>query len=132
MKGFKVFINTHKNINYKLCGEPAELKENEASVTLTLTEDMACDDYKLVHGGFIFGLADYAAMLSINHPNVVLGKSEITFLSPSKVGDTLIANATVIEANGKKNIVSCSVFNGKKKCAEGQFTCFITDKHILE
>lgn len=32
---------------------------------------MAADEYRLVHGGFIFGLADYAVMLAINEPTVV-------------------------------------------------------------
>jgi len=63
---------THLKINPALWGTPIELKEGFASVRLTVSEDMAADEYGLVHGGTIFGLADYAAMLAVNHPNVVL------------------------------------------------------------
>ena len=41
--------------------------------------------------GFIFGAADYAAMLAVNQPNVVLGAAETHFLKPSRVGDVLLA-----------------------------------------
>jgi len=49
---------------------------------------MVVDDHKLVHGGFIFGAADYAAMAAVNDPNVVLGSAEVSFLKPSKSGDS--------------------------------------------
>jgi acyl-coenzyme A thioesterase PaaI-like protein len=43
---------------------------------------MAADQRGLVHGGFTFGLADYAAMVAVNDPNVVLGAAEVRFLAP--------------------------------------------------
>jgi acyl-coenzyme A thioesterase PaaI-like protein len=48
---------------------------------------MAVDDRGLVHGGFVFGLADHAAMLAVNDPNVVLGAASTRFLKPVRVGE---------------------------------------------
>ncbi len=66
-------INTHEKINQSLCGKPVELTPGHSIVELETTPDMEADGSGLVHGGFIFGLADYAAMIAINHPFVVLG-----------------------------------------------------------
>ena len=47
---------------------------------------MAADGRGLVHGGFTFGLADFAAMCAVNDPNVVLGAATCKFLAPVQVG----------------------------------------------
>src|SRR3990170_3485018 len=75
-------VKTHKLANSSLLGKPVEVVDGEAIVELRATDDMAVDEKGLIHGGFTFGLADYAAMLAVNHPNVVLGASDVRFLSP--------------------------------------------------
>jgi uncharacterized protein (TIGR00369 family) len=92
---------------------------------------MAVDDFGLVHGGFIFGLADYAAMIAVNHPNVVLGAADVKFLKPVKIEETVIAEATVQERSGKKHIVSVTVKKGEETVFEGTFTCFVLKEHVL-
>ena len=62
---------------------------------MTTTNAMAADDIGLVHGGFIFGMADYAAMLAVNDPNVVLGAADVKFLKPVSVQETVVAEARV-------------------------------------
>lgn len=47
-----------------------------------------------------FGLADYAAMLAVNEPTVVLGKAEVRFLKPVKVGERLLARTRILENSG--------------------------------
>ncbi|HSF38746.1 MAG TPA: hotdog domain-containing protein, partial [Thermoanaerobaculia bacterium] len=79
---------THLAIDRRLVGEPVELGPGTASVALVTVPEMAADERGLVHGGFVFGLADYAAMLAVNHPNVVLGSAETRFLKPVTVGET--------------------------------------------
>ena len=92
---------------------------------------MAADDTGLVHGGFVFGLADYAAMLAVNHPNVVLGSADVKFLKPVRVGDILLATATIKSVKGKKQTVDVTVKNGNTGVLSGNFTCFILDAHVL-
>ena len=69
--------NTHLQINKDLCGTPIKIEEGYCLVRLKATESMKVDNRGLIHGGFIFGVADYAAMLAVNHPNVVLGSAEV-------------------------------------------------------
>ena len=93
---------------------------------------MVVDDTGLVHGGFIFSLADYCAMLTINHPNVVLGKAEVQFLKPVVLNDILIANGTVINSKGKKSEVKVEVLRNGDLVFEGIFTCLIPEVHVLK
>ncbi|NVM35721.1 MAG: PaaI family thioesterase [Candidatus Lokiarchaeota archaeon] len=123
--------NTHKKINEQLCGVPIELRNNYAKISLKTTSDMVVDDSNLIHGGFIFSLADYSAMLAINHPNLVLGGAEIKFIRPVIAGDIIIAEGELIEIEGKKHIVKVHVYNNEEKVCEGKFFCFIPEKHVL-
>ena len=70
-----------------------ETAAGTARVGLTTLPEMAVDAAGLVHGGFVFGLADHAAMLAVNDPYVVLGSAAVRFLRPVRVGERLIAEA---------------------------------------
>lgn len=126
--------NTHLLASKKLIGSIISLKDDCATVKLVITKDMIVDTYNLSHGSFVFGLADYAAMLAINKPTVVLGKATTKFLKPVVLNDEVTAVATVTEnLNGKKVIVTVDVKNQKNDLVfEGEFVCFILEKHILE
>ena len=124
-------IITHLKINQELCGKPLEIKEGYSRVELLTLESMAADKTGLVHGGFIFGQADYAAMIAVNHPNVVLGGADVKFLKPVKAGERVVAQATVIAVEGKKNTVEVVVTRGEEKVFTGNFTCFVLGKHVL-
>lgn len=125
-------IQTHQGINPKLCGTPTNIAADFARVELRATADMAVDASGLTHGGFIFGVADHAAMLAVNHPNVVLAGSEVRFLKPVKTGETIIAEARIIDTDGKKRTVTTEVFRNSEKVFTGRFDCFVPDKHVLE
>lgn len=99
---------------------------------LTTVPEMAADERGLVHGGFIFGLADYAAMLAVNHPNVVLGAAELRFLKPVVVGDALVASARRSGEDGKKLRVEAEVRRDGAVVFTGTFTCFTPKRHVLE
>ncbi len=124
-------INTHKKIDHSLCGQPLEVGKGYSRVELTPAENMRADDSGLIHGGFIFGLADYAAMIAVNHPNVVLGSADVKFLQPVKADETVIAEARVSEQTGKKQIVAVTVVRSGEPVFEGTFTCFVLERHVL-
>ncbi|ASJ00825.1 PaaI family thioesterase [Thermococcus gorgonarius] len=124
---------THRLTSERLVGKPLKIEPGRAEVELITTEEMAVDEYGLVHGGFTFGLADYAAMLAVNEPTVVLGKAEVRFLKPVKVGEKLRAEAKIEEDLGRKRIVRAEVFNERgEKVFEGTFHCYVLEKHVLE
>ncbi len=124
--------NTHQKINSSLSGVPVEITSVGSKVSLLTTEDMAADEMGLIHGGFVFSLADYAAMIAVNQPNVVLGKANAMFLKPVKVGEQLMAIAEIQPEEGKKKPVNVKVLRGDDIVFKGEFICFVTNKHVLE
>ncbi|MEM8929978.1 MAG: PaaI family thioesterase [Acidobacteriota bacterium] len=131
-------IQTHLAIDRELSGEPIELTEGRAVVRLQTTRAMSADGHGLVHGGFVFSLADHAAMLAVNQPTVVLGAASTRFLAPTRVGEILWAEAVVERAEGKKHDVRVEVRPGTVDGADGEptfsgsFTCFVPSRHVLE
>ena len=126
---------THLAIDRRLVGEPLELGAGTARAALTLLPEMAADDRGLVHGGFAFGLADYAAMLAVNHPLVVLASSSMKFLAPTRVGERLVAEARVVEETGRKRRVEVEVRRGEEELevvASGEFLAVVPDRHVLD
>lgn len=123
---------THLNINENLIGTILRLSKDHSIIELKTTPEMVVDDRGLIHGGFIFGLADYAAMVAINHPNVVLGGAIVKFLKPCKQGELLKAEAVIIETGNRKQVVYVEVFNESEIIFEGNFDCYILNKHVLE
>jgi len=127
-----VDIRTHLAIDQALCGKPLFIEDGESQVTFTTLPEMAADKSGLVHGGFVFGLADYAAMVAVNHPNVVLGSADVKFLKPVQVGDTLEARASVQKVDGNKQMVDVVIKQRDKKVFTGRFTCFVLETHVLD
>ncbi len=124
--------HTHLTIDRSLCGEPLELSPGRARVALVTRGEMAADERGLVHGGFVFGLADYAAMLAVDHPNVVLGAAEVRFLAPCVVGERLVAEARLDGEEGSKKRVSVEVRRDATVLLRGLFTCFVLLTHVLD
>jgi uncharacterized protein (TIGR00369 family) len=124
-------IMTHEQIDTKLCGIPVIVEQGFSQVKMNAEETMAVDPSGLIHGGFIFGLADHAAMIAVNHPNVVLGSADVKFLKPVKTGEKVVATATVNLKDGKKQNVSVTVSRGNDPVFQGEFTCFVLNEHVL-
>ena len=124
-------IKTHKKIDQSLSGVPVEVSSGRAVVKLKTDERMVADEYGLIHGGFIFSLADYASMLAVNEETVVLAKAEVKFVRPVRLGDELLAEAQVKGIEGKKRIVSVEVKRGDEVVFLGEFLCVVPEKHVL-
>jgi acyl-coenzyme A thioesterase PaaI-like protein len=123
---------THEKIARHLCGQPVELGSGQARVVLDTVAEMAADERGLVHGGFTFGLADYAAMLAVNEPTVVLASAQTKFLGPVVVGDHLEARATVARTEGRRRWVTVVVQRAGAPVFEGEFMAVVPDRHILD
>lgn len=123
---------THLGIDRRLVGVCHDLGEGTARVVLDTLPEMAADDRGLVHGGFVFGLADYAAMLAVNDPNVVLGSASVRFTRPVVVGEQLTAEAWVEESEGRKRRVEVEVLRDGEVVLSGELVCFVLDRHVLD
>ncbi len=128
----QVMINTHEKINQNLCGEIIKMEEGYVELSLETNLDMLADDIGLIHGGFIFSSADYAAMLAVNERNVVLVASDCQFLSPVKLHDVVAVVARVRHKEGRKRNVNVKAFVLDIKVFEGEFKTVITEKHVLK
>jgi acyl-coenzyme A thioesterase PaaI-like protein len=123
--------NTHPLLNRTLCGEPDTLGDGTASASMLATDAMAADAQGLVHGGFVFGLVDHAAMLAVNDPFVVLGSADVRFLAPVAVGDTIVAHAERTEHKGKKHVLAVSAKVGDREVLSGTMVAFVLPQHVL-
>lgn len=128
----KVVLKTHTKINRSLSGTIVKMEQGYIELKLITTQEMIADDIGLIHGGFIFSAADYAAMAAVNERNVVLVASETQFLSPVKLGDEVNFIARVRHQEGRKrnihvigNVLDIKVF-------DGEFKTVVTDRHVLK
>lgn len=125
-------VRTHLGLDHALCGRPEALGEGEARVRLDTTPVMAADDRGLVHGGFVFGAADHAAMLAVNDPLVVLGAADTRFLAPVRVGESVVIDARRVQIDRRKHVVEVRAMVGEREVLTGTFTCFVTARHVLD
>ena len=126
-------IKTHKLIKEEFSGKVTEFEEGVyAKVILRTREIMSADERGLVHGGFIFSLADYAAMVCVNEPTVVLKEACIKFKRPVKTGDVLEAYAEKVKQEGKYYTIDVKVKRGDTIIAEGKFIAVVPPKHVLD
>jgi acyl-coenzyme A thioesterase PaaI-like protein len=124
-------VATHLRIRPDWVGAVVDAAPGTATVRLETRPEMAADDEGLVHGGFVFGLADYAAMVAINHPHVVLGSAEVRFVAPVRVGQVVTAVAVAQEGAGRKRVVDVIAEADGAKVFQGAFTTFVLDHHVL-
>jgi len=123
---------THLSIDTALCGQPTAIGPGSCTVELLLGERMKADEHGLVHGGFVFGAADYAAMLAVNEPTVVLGGAQVNFLKPSSVGERLRFEARVVLSKGRRHEVEVTGRNAAGETVfSGTFKCAVPEAHVL-
>jgi acyl-coenzyme A thioesterase PaaI-like protein len=125
-------VRTHLGLDRRLCGLPLDVGEGSAEVAFEAFLEMAADDRGLVHGGFVFSLADHAAMLAVNDPHVVLGSADVRFLKPVVVGERLVARAAVEETDGRRSKVRVEVLRGTEVVMAGTFLCITLERHVLD
>ncbi|MBC8069104.1 MAG: PaaI family thioesterase [Deltaproteobacteria bacterium] len=123
--------HTHQAIDAELCGTPIAMSPGHAEVELVAGERMRVDASGLVHGGFVFGLVDHAAMLAIDAPTVVLGAAELRFLAPVVVGERVHAVALLERVEGKKHFVDVVARTDAREVLRGTLTCFVPERHVL-
>ncbi|MBD3823813.1 MAG: PaaI family thioesterase [Epsilonproteobacteria bacterium] len=128
----KVFLQTHTRINRALCGEIEKQEHGYVEVKLETLSEMVVDEMGLIHGGFVFGAADFAAMAVVNERNVVLVGCDCQFLSPVKLGDTVKVIAKLRHKEGRKRNVNVTAYVLDIKVFEGEFKTVVTERHVLK
>ena len=127
-----ITLQTHLKINQNLSGEITLIEKGYIELRLTTSSDMVADDLGLIHGGFIFSAADFAAMAAVNERNVVLVGCDCQFLSPVRFHDEVEFIARVRHQDGKKRDVHVTGHVLDIKVFEGEFKTVITERHVLK
>lgn len=122
---------THERLDPRLSGRPLHLATGHSLVELLTTDAMRADAQGLVHGGFVFGLADHAAMLAVDEPTVVLAAAEVRFTVPVRVGERLEAAAEVEWSEGRRRRVAVTVRRDDEPVLTGTFDCYVPERHVL-
>jgi acyl-CoA thioesterase len=127
-----VILKTHEKIDHNLSGEIISLENGYVETKLVTTSNMVADGMGLIHGGFIFSAADFAAMVAVNEKNVVLVASDCQFLSPVKFGDIVDFKAKVRHKEGRKRNVHVTGHVMDIKVFEGELKTVVTERHVLK
>lgn len=131
-----VFLNdellTHSKIRTTLVGNLTELKKGSSKVILQTIQEMVVDDFGLIHNGFIFGSAEYAAVASINEENVVVIGCRSKFFAPAKLGDIIEFEARGRFEEARKREIKVVGKINEIKVFEGIFQAILLEKHILQ
>jgi len=124
-------LRTHNRIRGDLCGRVVELKPGYAKISLKTTSEMIADEKGMIHSGFLFCAADFAAMACINDPYVFPLSGNVNFLTPVKNGDIIIFEAFEKYQNEKKREIEVKATLDDIKILTANFTALIFQEHIL-
>jgi len=125
-------LKTHIKIKSTLVGNLVELSKNSSKVVLQTTTEMSVDEFGLIHSGFLFGSAEYAAVAAVNEPNVVVIGCRSKFFAPAKVGDLINFEAKGRFEDARKREIKVLGTINEIKVFEGLFQAVILEQHILQ
>lgn len=99
--------------------ELVEHGEGTAVLRMTVTPAMV-NGHRIVHGGYLFLLADTAFACACNShgPVTVAAGADIVFVAPAREGDVLVARAEERARFGRSGVYDVTVRRGEEVIAE--------------
>jgi len=125
-------LRTHQTIKNIYVGNLTALSKNSSNVILQTTRDMTVDELGLIHNGFIFGAAEYAAVCAINEENIVVIGCRSKFFAPARLGDIITFEAKGKFEDARKREIKVTGIINDIKIFEGIFQAVLLEHHILE
>jgi len=125
-------LKTHHKIKSILVGNLVAMSKNSSKVVLQTTQEMSVDEFGLIHSGFLFGSAEYAAVAAVNEPNVVVIGCRSKFFAPAKVGDLITFEAKGRFEDARKREIKVIGMINEIKVFEGLFQAVLLERHILQ
>jgi acyl-coenzyme A thioesterase PaaI-like protein len=125
-------LKSHGKMKSTFAGNLVELKKNSAKVILQTTNEMVVDEFGLIHSGFIFASAEYAAISAVNEENLVIIGCRSKFFAPAKVGDLITFEAKGRFEEARKREIKVIGMINEIKVFEGIFQAVILEHHILQ
>ncbi len=125
-------LHTHQKIRTNISGDIVSLEKGKSKTILQTTDEMSVDSLGLIHSGFVFSAAEFAAVVAVNEENLVIIAAKTKFLAPAKSGDLIEFRATAkFEDSRKREIKVIGEINGIK-IFEGTFQAVLLENHILK
>lgn len=115
-----------------LCGNILKITQEEVVISFAPSKQMISDESNLIHSGFIFNVANYAAMCLVNQPNALTIKSEVQFLAPIEFEQEMLFIATINQSNNKKYEIFVKGTLLDIKIFEGIFHISLFDKQFFK
>lgn len=125
-------LKAYTALKADFCGKIIKHSTEEVITHFNPTKQMVCDENNLIHSGFIFSAANYAAMCLINHPNALTIKSEVEFLAPLELDQEMVFLATIKQFNDKKYEINVKGSLLDIKIFEAIFHIAIFDKQLFK
>lgn len=125
-------LKTHQKIKNIYVGTLSLLSKNQSKVVLQTTNEMAVDEFGLIHNGFIFGAAEYAAVAAVNEEFIVIIGCRSKFFAPAKAGDIITFEAKGRFEEARKREIKVLGLINDIKVFEGIFQAVLLEHHILE
>ncbi|MCD8212734.1 MAG: PaaI family thioesterase [Campylobacter sp.] len=129
---FRNEIKTSTSIKLNLSGTTTFLEKNRAKTKFYTNEDMIADSEGLIHSGFIFSAANYAALMAINEEFCVTIGARINFFGPLKLGDIVDFEAKAHFDDSKKRYVRVTGHTKGIKIFEGTYQLVMLEEHIFK
>jgi acyl-CoA thioesterase len=98
------------------------IETDHAVVRMTVTETMV-NGHDIAHGGYIFTLADSTFALVCNSRGAltVAAGADITFITPARLGDRLVAEGRAVAAYGRSGLTDVTVTRESDGAMVAQF-----------
>jgi acyl-coenzyme A thioesterase PaaI-like protein len=125
-------LKTHTRIKKNICGTIIDMEQGYAKTTLQTTNEMIADEFGLIHSGFIFSAADYAAAVAVNEENVVIIGAKTKFLAPAKLNDLIEFEAHAKFEDSRKREIKVEGYLNDIRIFEGIFQAVVLENHILK
>ena len=117
------------------CGDILLLTRGVANVRFVPEEHMVMDKEahnSLIHAGYIFNAASYAAMAAINKRHSIMIAADVKFLSPIELGHEVLFKGEALQDDTKKCEVKVEGFLLDIKIFYGIFHIAVFDKKIFK
>ncbi|RDU70095.1 thioesterase [Helicobacter cholecystus] len=125
-------LQTCTALKSELCGSIVKMTYEEVITKFVPTKQMISDESNLIHSGFIFNAANYAAMCLANQPHAITIGSEVEFLAPVEFEQEMMFLATIKQSNSKKFEISVKGTLLDIKIFEGTFHIAVFEKQLFK
>ncbi|MCD6363008.1 MAG: transcription factor FapR [Synergistetes bacterium] len=106
----------------EMMGELVELEINERGISvLETTKGMAFKNSDIIRESYTFAQASSLAIALIGSEEVLIGRARVSFKSPVRVGDRIVARGRVAKRKGNKFLISVHSFVDDREVFVGHF-----------